>query len=78
MCLGGGNKGSKIRKAADEAQLRLVGDGPPCLGGQPVPIVEEYVYLGVTINRYLDKKVMVERRLAKAERASFLSTLTSR
>jgi len=72
MCLGVGNKGWKIRKVADEAQLRLVDDGPPCLGGQPVPVVEEYVYLGVTINRYLDKEVMVEKRLVKAERASFL------
>lgn len=33
------------------------------MGGKQVPIVEEYVYLGVTIIRYLGKNVMAERRL---------------
>jgi hypothetical protein len=68
-CLG---VGAKAQRMADEGQASLVDDGPPCLGGEPVPIVEEYVYLGVTITRCLDKKVMIEKRLVKAQRASFL------
>ena len=68
MCLG---VGKKTQTLADEGQMSLVMGGPPCLGGEPVPIVEEYVYLGVTITRSLDKKVMLERRLKKATAAAF-------
>jgi hypothetical protein len=68
MCMGH----DSIRQLVDEGQQRLIDSGAPCLGGAPVPIVEEYKYLGVTINRYLDLKVMAERRLEKAEKAAFL------
>ena len=68
MCLG---DGSVAQQLADGGQKQLKEDGPPCLGGEPVPVLDEYVYLGVTITRNLDKKVMVERMLAKAQKASF-------
>jgi hypothetical protein len=53
-------------------QRQIVEEGPPSLGGELVPIVEEYVYLGITIYRFLDPDVMAEKRIKKAERASFL------
>ena len=68
MCLGD----LKIKGLADAGQQQLLDDGPPCLGGDPVPIVEEFVYLGVTVNRYVEWGVMAEKRLDKAKRASFL------
>lgn len=62
MCLGA----EKIKALVDDSQQQLIEEGAPLLGGEPVPIVDEYVYLGVTIHRYLDMGVMAERRLDKA------------
>ena len=62
----------KIQLVADAGQEQLRVEGAPCLGGDPVPIVEEYVYLGVTITRYMDPGIMAEKRLDKAKRAAFL------
>ena len=68
MCMGH----RVIEQSAEAGQEQLRREGPPCLGGEPVPIVEEYVYLGVTVTRYLDTDVMAERRLIKARRAAFI------
>jgi len=68
MCMGD----KKIQTVVDEGQEQLREEGAPCLGGDPVPVVEEYVYLGVTITRYLNQGIMAEKRLDKARRASFL------
>jgi hypothetical protein len=68
MCMGD----KKIQTVADDGQEQLREEGAPCLGGDPVPIVEEYVYLGVAITRYLDQGIMAEKRLDKARKAAFL------
>jgi len=68
MCLGD----IKIKEIADAGQRQMKDEGPPCLGGEPVPIVDHYVYLGVWIDRYLDPDVMAVKRIEKAMRASFL------
>jgi hypothetical protein len=51
------------------------------MGGEEVPVVEEYVYLGLKVRRDLDLEVMVKGRIEKAEKGlaamrPFLSTQT--
>ena len=43
-----------------------------CGGVVGSEIVEEYVYLGVAMTRYLDQGIMAEKRLDKARKAAFL------
>jgi len=68
MCMGD----KKIQAVADAGQEQLREEGAPFLGGDAVPVVEEYVYLGVTITRYMDQGIMAEKRLDKARKAAFL------
>lgn len=53
--------GKTTQELADEGQKRLVDDGPPYLGDEPVPMVEEYVYLGVIITRYFWTRTLWQR-----------------
>lgn len=52
---------------SDELQARLH-QRPILLSGQPVPVVDEYKYLGLLFRRDLDLGVMARGRLAKAEK----------
>ena len=52
---------------ADMAQRRLKLNSV-WMGGETVPVVEEYVYLGLKIRRDPDMEVMVTGRIEKAEK----------
>ena len=52
---------------ADMAQRRL-NINSVWMGGEMVPVVEEYVYLGLKIRRDLDLEAMVTGRIEKAEK----------
>lgn len=58
---------AKGRITADEGQRPLPHDRI-VLMGQPIPVAEEYVYLGLLFRRHLSLSVMVAARLGKTER----------
>jgi len=47
----------------------ILKENPPKLSGQDIPVVDEYVYLGLLIDRMLDMDAMTKWRLDKAEKA---------
>jgi hypothetical protein len=65
MCVG---CGKEAEEEADRLHAKLKLD-PPKLCGQDVPVVDEYVYLGLTINRRVSVDEMASGRLEKASKA---------
>lgn len=64
MCIGYGD----IKEEADRLHQQLK-ENPPQLSGQDVPVVDEYIHLGLLIDRYLDLNAVAKWRLGKAEKA---------
>jgi hypothetical protein len=64
MCVGG----KDIKVDMDSLQMKLR-EEPPLLMGMPIPVVEEYVYLGLVIDRMVDLGTMAAGRVKKAEMA---------
>ena len=64
MCVGG----KAIKVDMDRRQMELH-EEPPLLMGMPIPVVEEYVYLGLVIDRMVDLATMAAGRVKKAEMA---------
>jgi len=68
MCMEWGSQ--EVMDMADLEQIVLE-EIPPTINGDRVPVVNEYVYLGVVMTKHLDFDAMVNGRCKKAEKVLY-------
>lgn len=69
MCAGWGS--DEVTRLAHAEHMRITAH-PPSISGLQVPVVDEYVYLGVVVTRDLNLDAMVSGRCKKAEKTMYM------
>ena len=69
MCIGWGSEQAVRLARAEQARMMVE---PPTINGLEVPVVSEYVYLGVVVTQDLDFDAMVAGRCKKAEKTMYM------